>query len=102
TFCSMVSGTSDFIGQDFGATPQQIRRLVLTGTGSFGFNANLQYSDDNATWTRTAVAVNVPAGSTAPVQVAVDAYGAHRYWRLWDLDGNSYLQIATVQMMSCN
>ena len=51
TYASIVSSPTTMVGQDFGASPQEIRRVILTGTVSYGFFAKLQYSDDGVAWT---------------------------------------------------
>ncbi len=77
-----VSGTA-YIGQDFGATPRSIRRIVYTNTNS-GYaitSVKAEYSDDNSTWT-TVLTQTVSATTNATNTIDLPESGKHRYWRL--------------------
>ena len=100
--CDDDSSATTFIGQDFGASPQEIRRAVLTGTVSYGFNASVQYSDDSTNWTDTGVTIDVPPFSSVAMNVDIDTFGTHQYWRFLDLGGYGYMQIGSAEMRACN
>lgn len=90
------------LGQDFGPTPSEVRRVSVRGTVSYGFNAVLQHSDDAATWTNTEISVAVPPGTGAWQSYDAASHGAHRYWRFLDTGGYDYLQIDQIEMRACN
>jgi hypothetical protein len=97
TFASINSGSSVYIGQDFG-TDKAIRRVTVNkGAGSFTFDAKLQYSDNGSAWTDAGLTVN--PGSAGVNSYDVPDNGAHRYWRWLDLQDDAYLQCVELEMM---
>ncbi len=112
TIYSGIQGTSPSIGQDFG-TPKNIRKISLYRSGnggscsygspaSFGtqsFTAQLQYSDNNISWTSTTISTALPYNYNAWQTFDIADYGAHRYWRFLETGGD-YLQINEIQMMA--
>jgi len=101
SYCSLYTSSGTYVGQDFGSTPRDIRKVRFFGTSSYGFNAKLQYSDDGRFWSETGLTVNVPPGNQSWLEYAVNPSGAHRYWRFLDLGGYAFLQIDEIEMLAC-
>jgi PKD repeat protein len=102
TFMSLYTSTGTYVGQDFGSTAREVRRVRFGATASYGFNAKLQYSDDRVSWMDTGVVVDVPPYHQSWIDHDVSSYGAHRYWRFLDLGAYGFLQIDEIEMLVCN
>ena len=78
--------TNSFLGYDFGGSPKHIRKVVVKTVSAGdeqGATADIDWSDDLATWTTVASGVALPgASATGTYTTDIAASGAHRYWRV--------------------
>ena len=98
------------MGYDFGRAIK-IRKITtltaLTSGVSYNLVFNIQYSDDNSTWTTitgTPTTHNISAGTGQSNSTSFDDNGSHRYWRLFYLSGTigGDCWIATLDMFINN
>jgi len=98
--------TNTALGYDFGRAIK-IRRIATLTAAANGTGAtsifNIQYSDDNVTWTTvtgSATTHTFSAGLAQSNTTDIDDNGSHRYWRLRYLSGTTAgnFWIATLDM----
>lgn len=91
-----------WVGQDFGGTSRHIRRITIKHlvTGSAVSSADLQYSDDNSSYT-TVQTVSITNDDLLQT-FDISASGSHRYWRLLakanPYGGGYYWAVSEIQM----